>query len=751
MGKKKKTHYSGIGGQAVLEGIMMRNDNKFSVVVRKSDGVLETVVKDVEVNPDKVIKKIPFIRGVFAFVESLRLGFDTLEYSATFYGTDTSEPTWFDKLLNKLFGKHTDVIVAAFTMAFSLILCLAVFVALPYFLSYLLKDYIVNQSVLTIIEGGIRIIIFVLYALAISFIKDTRRTFKYHGAEHKCINCIEHGKKLNVTNVRNASRLHGRCGTNFLFIVAALTVVLFVFIRVDSAPLRLLFRIALIPVIAGVSYEILRIIGKYNNAFTRILSLPGKALQFITTKEPDDEMITVAITAVEAVFDWKQFLLDNFPEDYIPEDFGMERKDYVKVVGKKEKNLNGKVRKNKDVVKDVINPENFTQKGESEEIPVTKTEEVVEESIFVPDATADVVEEDERGKNRRKKKKNKKDRREEIKPELQEENAFDVEDANTVEEKESKENVEDIFDSDEESTSKQVDAVFSENEDFVFAEELTYDEKNDSDDYEEISEPSEELGEDINEYASEEEINPEEEYSEEEYSEEEYLKEDALSDNYEEEDLTEYSQEYMSEEYEEEDSNENYEEASDFDDAEYPDSGEELVSSETENDFNESLNEEPAEYVKPSEKLTKTQPIVLDLMSDYGFDPDDEEVPEDELKFEPVDESATGEIDLSGYEEEIEEEEEYDGPLFSKDITSIPMPDKFNIVEFIPEGGMGARIYNVEEETSPEDDLLGDEDDFENIFDEHGRFAVKDTEAFSRKLDEEFDEIMKSLGLDDDI
>ena len=693
MGKRKKARYSGIGGQAVLEGIMMRNDNRYSVVVRKSDGVLETVVKDVEGNPDKVIKKIPFIRGVFAFVESLKLGFETLEYSANFYGTDTSEPTWFDKVLNKLFGKHTDVIVAAITMIFSLVLCLGIFIALPFVLSFILEKYIVNKSVLTIIEGVIRILIFVLYAFSISLIKDTRRTFKYHGAEHKCINCIENGKKLNITNVRNASRLHGRCGTNFVFVIAVLTVVLFVFIRVESAPLRLLFRIVLIPIIAGISYEILRIIGRYNNWFTRLISAPGKALQLITTKEPDDEMISVAIAAVEAVYDWKSFLLENFPEDYIPEDFGMEpsEKDKVKVAQKKDnKKLNGKVRKKKDAVKAVIEPE---KDAAAEKIKSKKSKRIESEEVFDEENTLiqEEILEDEIEIT-------KEAFAEEEIPEGIFDEEVDIPEETFAEEVEiSEETFEEEIEIPEETFEEEIE-ISEEN----FKEET----KSPEDSYEEETEG--ELEE--TEFTEDEEIQDEEEYDEIEsliVSSEDYYDQNSYSSGYEEDDL-----------------DETYEDP-----------------------YNE------GEYVV-KEDLTKTQPIKLDLFDDYGFGPDDEEVPENELVFEPVDESVTGEIDLGDYEEE----EDYDKPLFSKDIVSIPMPEKLNnIVEIIPEGGMVKRIYNYEEEevevgvVEEEDVLNVESEDFENIFDEQGRFSVKDTDAFSKKLDEEFDEIMKSLGLDDDI
>ena len=183
---------------------------------------------------------------------------------------------------------------------------------LPLFLSDLLGKYIRNVSVIAMIEGLIRILIFIGYITGISLMKDIKRLYMYHGAEHKCINCIEKGRPLTVKDVKRSSRLHKRCGTSFLLFVVLVSVVVFFFIRVDNMALKLILRIALVPVIAGISYEIIRLAGRSDNIIVRIISAPGLWMQKLTTKEPDEDMIEVAIASVEAVFDWKAYLKDTF-------------------------------------------------------------------------------------------------------------------------------------------------------------------------------------------------------------------------------------------------------------------------------------------------------------------------------------------------------------------------------------------------------------------------------------------------------
>ena len=201
------------------------------------------------------------------------------------------------------------------TVALSILMAVAIFIVLPYFLSMLFSHYVLNESLLAIVEGVLRIVIFVAYIAGISAMKDIRRVYMYHGAEHKCINCIERGRELTVKNVRKSSRLHKRCGTSFLLFVMLVSIVLFLFIWVQNPLLRLGLRILLIPVIAGISYELIRLAGRSDNFLVRIISAPGMWLQRLTTKEPDDSMIEVAIASVEAVFDWKAYLKETFGYD----------------------------------------------------------------------------------------------------------------------------------------------------------------------------------------------------------------------------------------------------------------------------------------------------------------------------------------------------------------------------------------------------------------------------------------------------
>ncbi len=306
--KKKKSRYSGIGGQAVLEGIMMKNKDKYSVAVRTPEGDIDVAVEEYEsFAPAKALNRIPFIRGVFNFVDSLILGIRTLNYSAQFY-EEEQDTHKKDKILDRIFKDHTEKILSTVTVMFSIAIAVGLFIVLPYYLSRLLSKVIVSDTALAVLEGVIRVLIFVGYIVLISCMKDIRRVFMYHGAEHKCINCIETGHELTVENVRKSSREHKRCGTSFLFFVIFISVILFIFIRVEDPFARIAIRILLIPVIASISYEIIRLAGRSNNIIVRILSAPGMWLQHLTTREPDDSMIEVGIAAVEAVFEWKEYL-----------------------------------------------------------------------------------------------------------------------------------------------------------------------------------------------------------------------------------------------------------------------------------------------------------------------------------------------------------------------------------------------------------------------------------------------------------
>lgn len=309
MSRKKGLCASGIGGQAVLEGIMMKNKDLYAVAVRKPNGEIEVETEEYHgVAHGSVLTKIPFVRGIFMFLDSLILGMRTLNYSASFYEDEEAKETKTDKVADKLFGDRAEKVFMGLTVAISLVIAIALFMLLPYFLSTVFEKYVRNTSLIALIEGAIRILIFLIYVVAISAMKDIKRVYMYHGAEHKCINCIEHGHLLTVNNVKKSSRQHRRCGTSFLLFVMFVSVILFIIIRVDNPIGRVALRILLIPVIAGISYEIIRLAGRSNNVFVRILSAPGMWLQKLTTKEPDEDMIEVAIKAVEAVFDWKAFL-----------------------------------------------------------------------------------------------------------------------------------------------------------------------------------------------------------------------------------------------------------------------------------------------------------------------------------------------------------------------------------------------------------------------------------------------------------
>ena len=310
--------YSGVGGQAVMEGVMMKNREAYAVAVRKPDQTIETKVSEYNGTiKNKKIRKLPIIRGVINFVESLYLGMSTLMFSASVFEDEEEEEEAAKKKRESMTKeerkaleekeKKQEKALMGGTVAFSIILALAIFFALPYFLSGFFRKVIDSETLIALLEGVIRLVIFVAYIAIISLTPDIKRTFMYHGAEHKCINCIEHGLELNVENVRASSKQHKRCGTSFLLIVMLISIVFFMFIRVDSGVLRLLLRLLLIPVIAGVSYEFIRLAGRYDNWFVNLLSQPGLWMQRLTTKEPSDDMIEVGIAAVNAVFDWKKW------------------------------------------------------------------------------------------------------------------------------------------------------------------------------------------------------------------------------------------------------------------------------------------------------------------------------------------------------------------------------------------------------------------------------------------------------------
>ena len=315
--------YSGIGGQAVMEGVMMKNQEKYAVAVRKPDQeiVVETSTYEGLIK-NKKIRNTPILRGVFSFIESLVLGMKTLTFSASFFEEEEDEKSGSRKAEKRAGAKkpapteeeqkkkekRQENVLMGGTVAISIVLAVAIFMVLPYYISVFFQRFITSQTLLALLEGVIRLTIFIGYVAAISLMPDIKRVYMYHGAEHKCINCIEQGMDLTVVNVRKSSRLHKRCGTSFLLIVMLISIVFFLFIRVDNRILQLLLRLVLIPVIAGVSYEFIRLAGRSDHMLVNLFSKPGLLLQRITTREPDDSMIEVGIASVEAVFDWKAYV-----------------------------------------------------------------------------------------------------------------------------------------------------------------------------------------------------------------------------------------------------------------------------------------------------------------------------------------------------------------------------------------------------------------------------------------------------------
>ena len=309
---------SGIGGQAVIEGVMMRNKDKYAVAVRKPDNNIEVSVKNCTNLAGKYrFLKLPIIRGIFSFIDSLVVGMSTLSYSASFYEDDepdAKENKKPKKVKSKEQEEKEEKVMMTFTIILSIVMAVAIFMIARYSVSIRVAACIKNDTAVILIEGMVRLVFFIVYVKLISLMKDIKRVYMYHGAEHKCINCIEHGLDLTVENVLKSSKEHKRCGTSFLLIVMCISIVFFMFIRVDSPVLRLVLRVLLVPVIAGVSYEVLRLAGNSDSKLMDIVSRPGLWLQHLTTSEPDADMVEVAIASVEAVFDWKTYV-DNLRKE----------------------------------------------------------------------------------------------------------------------------------------------------------------------------------------------------------------------------------------------------------------------------------------------------------------------------------------------------------------------------------------------------------------------------------------------------
>lgn len=299
-----------IGGQAVIEGVMMKNMDRYAVSVRKPDGKIETKVEECVSFAEKhPLFKLPILRGMVNFSESMVIGMQTLNYSASFYEDEeeqTEEKT--EQFLEKFLGEKAEKVIMGIVLVFSLAISIGLFMILPYIASEAAGKLIHNEYGILLMEGVIRIVIFLGYIVLISQMEDIKRVFMYHGAEHKTINCLEAGVELTTENVDNYSRLHKRCGTSFIFIVMIISMVFFFFIRVDTIWLRIVLRLLFLPLVAGVSYEFIRLAGSSDHPLVQIFSKPGLALQKLTTKEPDHSMIEVAIASVEGVFDWREYL-----------------------------------------------------------------------------------------------------------------------------------------------------------------------------------------------------------------------------------------------------------------------------------------------------------------------------------------------------------------------------------------------------------------------------------------------------------
>ncbi|GAA0700500.1 DUF1385 domain-containing protein [Paraclostridium ghonii] len=291
-----------VGGQAVIEGVMMQSKNKRAVAVRKNDG--EIIIRKRNIKSwisDKNIDKIPFIRGAFILIETMIEGINSMNFSSEFFLEEDEEESGFDKFINKIFKDKANDVIIIISLLIGLFLSTLLFVVTPTMIGGLFSSFVNRNLMLNLIEGFTRICILFIYILLISMNKDVKRVFEYHGAEHKAIYCYENNLDLTVENAREFKTQHPRCGTNFLFIVMFTSIILFSFFGWPNPFIRIFMRIICVPIVAGISYEIIKLLGKYNNILTRIVSYPGMMLQKLTTKEPDDEQLEVALKALSAV------------------------------------------------------------------------------------------------------------------------------------------------------------------------------------------------------------------------------------------------------------------------------------------------------------------------------------------------------------------------------------------------------------------------------------------------------------------
>lgn len=291
-----------VGGQAVIEGVMMQSKNKRAIAVRKNDG--EIIIRKRNIKSwisDKNIDKIPFLRGAFILIETMIEGINSMNFSSEFFLDDEEEESGFDKFINKLFKDKANDVIIIISLIIGLFFAMLLFVVTPTMIGGLFSRVINIDLILNLIEGFTRICILFIYILLISMNKDIKRVFEYHGAEHKAIYCYENNLDLTVENARKFKTQHPRCGTNFLFIVMFTSIILFSFFGWPNPIIRIVMRIVCVPIVAGISYEIIKLLGKYNNILTKTVAYPGMMLQKLTTKEPDDKQLEVALKALDAV------------------------------------------------------------------------------------------------------------------------------------------------------------------------------------------------------------------------------------------------------------------------------------------------------------------------------------------------------------------------------------------------------------------------------------------------------------------
>ncbi len=697
MGRRRtKKQSSGLTERPLFEGVLIKNQNKYSLEVRKGDGELQTVVKNAEANPDKLIKKIPFVRGIFVLVQDIILVLEGLEFSAETYGNDVSGETVFDKILHKLFGKHTNIIVSAATALISFVLCLFFVTVLPIALSHFLERYIINRSVIHIIEFAASVFIMMVYLASFLLFKDVRRMMKYHGAEHMCINCIERGRKLNYKNVASSSRFFPRCTTNYIAFCVLLSIILFVFVRIDSVPLRLLFRLLYIPLATGLFYELYVLISFLpDGPLLKILSAPGMFFQLYSTLKPDDEMIATAMASLDAVFDWREFLVINFPDKYSSADFKSKKVNAAEAVNA----LLNEQALEKEIEEEFARAGEEILQGEYE-APEEDYVQIEEEDEYYFDDPA---------------------------PEYEEYyEPYDDGNIDTYAPGYATEEYEPYY----------VNQASEEYGEYYVNQSEEYYEETTGDRYDEEY------------YVNEEDYSEDENYVNDSLYNEDYVNHESEVEHYEEE-----TKEDIKTKKSEKESRAKAKEAE-------PEKEKKKSKKDTKSEITEEEKYDNIEDVNDVEgetdevdDLSKTQPVGIDFMDDYGFDPEEEEVDVNTMSFEPVDESK---ISKAAEEQEYEDQEYEEGnvPLFSKEIESIPMPESLdNIVEVMPQGGVKARVYiNPEEAEKNEfaDDFEDEDIDFDNIIDENGHLTLRDTDAFNRMLDEEYDEIFKRLGLDSD-